>query len=305
MEHKLFSPEYWANFLNHSIDWIIQFMPKLIVLIILFVVILKIFRFVIKKIRAFMISRTDNSSDSIESEKRINTLMGIISKTVTVSLWAIFIMMFLNTAGLDIAPILAGAGIIGLAVGFGAQTLVKDVITGFFILLENQIRVGDVATINGVTGKVEEIQLRTIILRDFSGVVHIIENGQITTMANITKEWSANVVDIGVAYKEDTDKVISVIREVSDNLYNDENFKQKFIEPVEILGVEEFADSAVVIRTRLKTIPHEQWTISREFRRRIKYAFDEKGIEIPFPHTSLYWSEASKPMKMELINQKN
>lgn len=305
MEQKLFSPEYWANFLNHSIDWIIQFMPKLIVLIILFVVILKIFRFVIKKFKAFMISRTDNSSDSIESEKRINTLMGIISKTVTVSFWAIFIMMFLNSAGLDIAPILAGAGIIGIAVGFGAQTLVKDVITGFFILLENQIRVGDVATINGITGKVEEIQLRTIILRDFSAVVHIIENGQITTMANITKEWSATVVDIGVAYKEDTDKVISVIREVSDNLYNDENFKQKFIEPVEILGVEKFDDSAIVIRTRLKTIPHEQWTISREFRRRIKYAFDEKGIEIPFPHTSLYWGEASKPMKMELLNKNN
>ncbi|MBN1633121.1 MAG: mechanosensitive ion channel family protein [Ignavibacteria bacterium] len=305
MGQKIFSPEYWSDFLNNSLDWLIQFFPKLIVLVILFIVILKIFRFIIKKIRVFMISRADNSSDSIESEKRIKTLMGIISKTGTISLWIIFIMMLLNAVGIDIAPILAGAGIIGLAVGFGAQTLVKDVITGFFILLENQIRVGDVATINDVTGKVEEIQLRTIILRDFSGIVHIFENGQVNTLANITKEWSGAVVDIGVAYKEDTDNVTNVIREVADNLFNDENYKKKFIEPIEILGVDNFDDSAVVIRTRLKTIPHEQWTISREFRRRIKYAFDDKGIEIPFPHTSLYWGEASKPMKMELINRTN
>lgn len=305
MEQKYFSPEYWAALLNQTLGWFIHFLPKLITLFILFFVILKIYRFTIKKIRNFMISRTDKSKDSIESEKRINTLTGIISKTGTVSLWIIFIMMFLNAAGIDIAPMLAGAGIVGLAVGFGAQTLVKDVITGFFILLEDQVRVSDVVTINGVSGKVEEIQLRTIILRDFSGVVHIFENGQITTLANITKEWSGMVVDIGIAYKEDTDKVTKVIREVADDLYNDENFKQKFIEPVEIFGVDKFDDSAVIIKTRLKTVPHEQWTTGREFKRRIKYAFDKNGIEIPFPHTSLYWGEASKPMKMELLNQTN
>lgn len=305
MEQKYFSPEYWAAFLNQTLDWFIHFLPKLITLFILFFVILKIYRFTIKKIRNFMISRTDKSKDSIESEKRINTLTGIISKTGTVSLWIIFIMMFLNAVGIDIAPILAGAGIVGLAVGFGAQTLVKDVITGFFILLEDQIRVGDVAIINGISGTVEEIQLRTVILRDVSGVVHIFETGQITAMANITKEWSALLIDIGIAYKEDYDKVKAIMEEVGKNLYNDVKYKDRFIEPIEIFGLDRFDDSAVIIRVRIKTLPHEQWAIGREYRRRIKYAFDENGIEMPFPHTSLYWGEASKPMKMELINQKN
>jgi small conductance mechanosensitive channel len=305
METKYFSPGYWDGLINQTLDWLIHFLPQLITLLVLMFVTLRVFRFVIKKIRLFMIARSDKSSDSVESEKRINTLMGIIKKSGATVIWIIFIMMFLRAIGIDIAPILAGAGIVGLAIGFGAQTLVKDVITGFFILLENQIRVGDVVTLNGTTGTLEEIQLRTIIVRDVSGVVHTFETGQITTMANITKEWSAVLVDIGIAYGEDTDKVTEVIREVADNLYKDENFKDKFIEPIEIFGIDKFDNSAVIIRTRLKTIPHEQWLAGREFRRRIKFAFDEKGIEIPYPHTSLYWGKDSKPMKMELINQTN
>lgn len=305
MEQKYFSSEYWAGFLNQAVDWFIHFLPKLIVLFILFFILLKVYRFAIKKIRLFMISRSDNSKDNIESEKRINTLTGIICKTGTATLWVIFIMMLLNAAGIDIAPILAGAGIVGLAVGFGAQTLVKDVITGFFILLEDQIRIGDIAIINGVTGTVEEMQLRTIILRDVSGVVHIFETGQITTMANITKEWSALLIDIGIAYKEDYDKVTAIMEEVGKNLYNDEKYKEKFIEPIEIFGLDRFDNSAIIIKVRIKTHPHEQWAIGREYRRRIKYAFDENGIEIPFPHTSLYWGEDSKPVKMELVKQDN
>lgn len=305
MEQKYFSSDYWTAFLNQSVDWFIHILPKIMVLLILFFIILKIYRFAIRKIRSFMISRADKSKGSIESEKRINTLIGIISKTGAVTLWMIFIMMLLNAAGIEIAPILAGAGIVGLAVGFGAQTLVKDIITGFFILLEDQIRVGDIAIINGFTGTVEEMQLRTIILRDASGVVHIFETGQITTMANITKEWSALLIDIGIAYKEDYDKVTAIMEEVGKNLYNDVKYKDRFIEPIEIFGLDRFDNSAVIIRVRIKTLPHEQWAIGREYRRRIKYAFDEKGIEIPFPHTSLYWGEDSKPLKMEIINQKN
>ena len=305
METKYFSPEYWDGLISQTLDWLIHFLPQLITLLVIMFVTLRVFRFLIKKIRLFMIARSDKSLDSIESEKRINTLMGIIKKSGTTVIWIIFIMMFMRAIGIDIAPILAGAGIVGLAIGFGAQTLVKDVITGFFILLENQIRVGDVVTLNGTTGKIEEMQLRTVILRDVSGVVHIFETGQITTMANITKEWSAILIDIGIAYREDTDKVIEVIREVADNLYKDENFKDKFIEPIEIFGIDKFDNSSVVIRTRLKTIPHEQWLVGREFRRRIKFTFDEKGIEIPYPHTSLYWGKDSKPMKLELINQTN
>jgi small conductance mechanosensitive channel len=301
MEQNYFSTEYWAVFLNETVDWFIHFLPKMLVLLILFFIIMKAYRFAVRKIRVFMISRADKSKDSIESEKRINTLIGIISKTGAVTLWVIFVMMLLNCAGIEIAPILAGAGIVGFAVGFGAQTLVKDIITGFFILLEDQIRVGDIAIINGVTGTVEEMQLRTIILRDASGVVHIFETGQITTMANITKEWSALLIDIGVAYKEDYDRVTAVMEEVGKNLYNDEKYKDRFIEPIEIFGLDRFDNSAVIVRVRIKTLPHEQWAVGREYRRRIKYAFDENGIEIPFPHTSLYWGEDSKPIKMEMI----
>jgi len=304
MEKKLLSPEYWEMFFSNLMHWLIQFLPKIIALAIILLITLKIYGFVIRKFRKFLISRSDKRpGESIESGKRINTLMGIISKTGSISIWIIFIMMILNSAGIDIAPILAGAGIVGLAVGFGSQELVKDIISGFFILLENQIRVGDIVTLNGTTGTVEEIQLRTIVLRDISGVVHIFEAGQINTMANITKEWSALIIDIGVAYKENTDKVTEIIREVADKFYNEDGYRDKFIEPIEIFGVDKFDDSAVVIRTRLKTMPHEQWALGREFRRRIKFKFDEKGIEIPFPQTSLNWGENSKPIKMELLNQ--
>ena len=170
----------------------------------------------------------------------------------------------------------------------------------FFILMENQVRTGDVAIINGTGGLVERIEVRTITLRDLSGVVHIFQNGKINTLSNMTKEWSAIVFDIGVAYKEDTDKVVEVIKEVAAELQEDPEFKSKILEPIEVMGVDQFADSSVVIKARIKTKPITQWAVGREYRRRLKKAFDSKNIEIPFPHTTVFWGENSQPFQLKM-----
>jgi small conductance mechanosensitive channel len=200
-------------------------------------------------------------------------------------------------------PILTGVGIGGLAIGFGAQNLVRDLITGFFIILENQVRVGDVAIINGTGGFVEEIRLRTIVLRGLDGTVHVIPNGAITELSNMTKDFSYYVIDLGVAYKENVDRVMDVLKEIGEELQNDPAFADKILGPLEILGVDDFADSAVIIKVRIKTNPIQQWTVGRELRRRIKNTFDAQGIEIPFPHLSLYMGEASKPFAVEVAEK--
>jgi small conductance mechanosensitive channel len=238
--------------------------------------------------------------DQAELEKRVDTLAGILSSVARVTVWAMIVMILLKKIGVDIAPLIAGAGIAGLAVGFGAQELVRDIISGFFILLEDQVRTGDVAIINGVGGLVQGIGLRTIVLRDLSGVVHVFQNGKINTLSNMTKDWSAMVFDIGVAYKEDTDKVIKVIEQTAEEVRGDPAFADKIIEPLEIFGVDSFGDSAVVIKARFKTRPIQQWAVGREFRRRLKQAFDREGIEIPFPHRTIYWGEEINPLNLKV-----
>ena len=231
----------------------------------------------------------------LEMEKRAATLSGIIRKVIVISIWMVAIIMALKESGFDIGPILAGAGVIGVAVGFGAQHLVADLFAGLFILLENQVRVNDVAIINGTGGLVEQINLRTIVLRGLDGTVHIFPNGTITTLSNMTHEFSYYVFNIGVAYKEDTDRVIEVVKQLGDEMMKEEKYQPLILAPLDIMGVDQFGDSAVVIKARFKTLPIQQWTVGREMNRRIKKKFDEVGIEIPFPHRSIYWGEASKP----------
>lgn len=245
-----------------------------------------------------MMSRAGGAPE--ELEKRAATLGGIIRKTASTVIYVIAAIMVLAEFNVNIAPILAGAGVIGLAVGFGAQNLVRDVITGLFILLENQIRVNDVAIINGTGGLVEEINLRTTVLRSLDGTVHIFPNGTIERLSNMTREYSYYLFDIGVAYKEDTDRVVEAVKEVADGLMKEEEFREAILAPLEVLGVDQFADSAVVIKARIKTRPIKQWMVGREMNRRIKKKFDELGIEIPFPHFSLYFGEASKPIKLQV-----
>lgn len=236
-----------------------------------------------------------------ETRKRTETLLRLIRQGIVILVWAVTILVILRQIGVEVAPILASAGIVGLAVGFGAQNLVKDVISGFFIILENQVRLGDVAVINGTGGLVERIGFRTLELRDLQGVVHIFPNGTITTLSNMTREWSGYVLDIGVAYKEDTDKVVEVMKQVGRELKEDPEFGPQMIADMEIFGVDDFGDSAVIVKGRLRTKPIMQWSVGREYRRRLKKAFDREAIEIPFPHRTMYFGEASKPFAVQLM----
>ena len=238
-----------------------------------------------------------------EASKRAETLVRLLRQGVIILLWLMAGLLILRQLGVDIAPILASAGVVGLAVGFGAQNLVRDVISGFFMILENQVRVGDVAIINGTGGLVEKINFRTIVLRDLSGTVHTFPNGTITTLANMTREWSAFVFEIGVAYKEDTDKVVEVLAEVGRELRADPKFGPLMLGDVEIFGVDRFADSSVVIKGRTKTLPIKQWDVGREYQRRVKKAFDAAGIEIPFPHVSVYFGSDSQPFLANMVGQ--
>ncbi len=198
-------------------------------------------------------------------------------------------MVTLSELGVDIGPMLAGAGVAGLAIGFGAQTLVKDFITGMFIMFEDSIHVGDVATVGGKTGVIEGITVRTVRLRDLSGTVHTVPFSSVDVIENWTKDFSYAVLDIGIGYREDVDYVIEVLREIGADLKADPDFAVNIIDDLEVLGLNEFADSAVIVRVRLKTKPITQWGIKREFNRRIKRRFDELDIEIPFPHQTIYF----------------
>jgi small conductance mechanosensitive channel len=295
------SPTFWQEIFSKTVEWIITTLPSILVILVLAYILLKITNIFLRRIKPLMLKHleSDNDLDSSEMEKRLETLISILRSTIKVVVWLVIGMLILRKIGIDIAPIIAGAGIVGLAVGFGAQELVRDFITGFFMLLENQIREGDVAIINGTGGLVENVGMRTIVLRDLSGVVHVFQNGKINTLSNMTKNWSAMVFDIGVAYKEDTDRVVAVIGQVAEDLRSDPDFADSILEPIEIFGVDQFGDSAVIIKARFKTKPIEQWNVGREFKRRLKKAFDDQGIEIPFPHRTVYWGEEIKPLMVK------
>ncbi|HUV29981.1 MAG TPA: mechanosensitive ion channel family protein [Acidobacteriota bacterium] len=227
----------------------------------------------------------------VEMQKRADTLSSMIRHLLTVTILAVALVMVLGEVGIEIGPILAAAGIVGLAVGFGAQNLVQDVISGFFILLEDQIRVGDVVQIAGKGGLVEKVNLKMTVLRDLAGNVHYVRNGHIDIVTNMTKEFSQYVFDIGIAYREDVDEVISIIKEVDAQLREDPQFRDDILRPMEVFGLDQFADSALIIKARTTTRPIKQWRIAREFNRRLKKVFEEKNIEIPFPHVTLYMGE--------------
>lgn len=197
---------------------------------------------------------------------------------------------------LPIGPLLAGVSVFGLALSFGAQSLVKDVISGTFIIAEGQYAVGDVIRVNNDTaGQVERMTLRVVVLRDVHGLVHIIPNGEIKQVSNLTKEWSRALIEIGVAYAEDVDRVIETLEELGRELWEDPDWRPLLIEEPVVPGVERFEDSAVVIRLMVKTLPLKQFEVMRELRRRIKNRFDERGIEIPYPHRTLYWGREQAP----------
>ncbi|HPA90728.1 MAG TPA: mechanosensitive ion channel family protein [Quisquiliibacterium sp.] len=231
--------------------------------------------------------------DDREAIKRAETLGRVFRYLVAVVVSLVAGMLVLSELGVSVAPILGAAGVAGLAVGFGAQSLVKDFFTGFFLLLENQIRQGDVVRLGNHSGLVEEITLRYVQLRDYDGNVHFVPNGQISTVVNMSRGFAQAVVDVGVGYGEDLDQVMDVMRETGAALRADVAFADRILGDLEIAGVERWADSAVMLRARFRTLPLEQWTVRREFLLRLKRAFDAHGIEIPFPQLRVHAAAAS------------
>ncbi|HEX9272846.1 MAG TPA: mechanosensitive ion channel family protein [Candidatus Binatia bacterium] len=230
--------------------------------------------------------------------KRVRTLINVLWTIVFVLIWFVVVLTSLGQIGVNVAPILASAGVVGLAVGFGAQNLVKDLVSGFFLILENQVRVGDAAVINGTGGLVEAISFRTIVLRDEAAVVHVFPNGSINTLSNMTKNWSAYVINVNVSYKEDTDRVADVMRRVAEEMYAEPKYRSAMLEPIEIFGVDGFTDGGVTIKARLKTQPLQQFTIGREYRRRLKKAFDAEGIEMPVSQRATRIGELAQAVKV-------
>lgn len=236
-------------------------------------------------------SITSNHFLSKEAEKkREDTIINIGEKTFGVVIWLVAIMMILSELGVDIGPILAAAGVAGLAFGFGGQYLIKDIISGLFIVLENQYRVGDVVCFDGTCGLVEDVSLRATILRDLDGTVHHVPHGEIKKVSNMSKTFSRVNLNIGISYSSDLEKVIKVINKVGENLSNDPNFKDSIIKAPEFLRVDNFADSAIVVKILGDTKPLKQWEVTGELRKRLKIAFDKEGIVIPFPQRVVHQS---------------
>ncbi|CAN0533448.1 unnamed protein product, partial [Laminaria digitata] len=245
-----------------------------------------------------------SADGEIELSARAKTLLPLLQKALLVVVSTIVGFIILAEIGVNIGPLLAGAGVVGLAIGFGSQTLVKDVITGIFILAEDQFAVGDVVRVNDKAGLVEEITIRTIRIRDLGGNVHMIPFSSVGMVENMTKDFSRYVFDVGIAYREDVDEVIDVLRDLGAEMQADDYYGPLINQPIEIMGLQSFDDSAVIVRARLTTKPIKQWEVGREFNRRMKRRFDELGIEIPFPHQTIYFGEdksgAAPPANIEI-----
>jgi len=294
----------FSKYIDTLIEKVLIAGPQILFIIISFTIFYFILKLILRKSEDLVRRRIEKKKEfPTEAIKRVDTLFRIFSKVIYILLVGLAVTIILGALGINIGPILTAVGVFGLAISFGAQNLVRDIISGIFMLVENQVRKGDVAIVNGTGGLVESVNLRTIVLRDLKGVVHIFPNGTINTLSNMTRDWSAMTFDIGVAYKEDPDKVIAVMEEVAEELRKDEQYSNDILEPLEIFGVDDFGDSAVVIKARFKTKPIRQWAVGREYKKRLKKAFDKNNIEIPFPHRSFYFGEASKPLQVSITNK--
>ena len=235
--------------------------------------------------------RPDKFKSVREEKLREDTLISILNATLKISVVIIAIMLVMTEVGIEIAPLLAGAGVAGVALGFGAQSMVKDYLAGMFIIMENQYRVGDIVRINNedrVAGVVERLTVRQTVLRDLDGMVHHIPNGEITVATNMTMEFSKINLDIGVGYSTDLDKLEKIVNDVGIELMKDKDWKEKIIEVPKFERVDDFGDSAIIVKILGKTQPTEQWAVAGQMRKRLKKAFDKNGIEIPFPQRTIH-----------------
>ena len=278
------------EYLQTIIAWMMTSGIKIIIVAALMFISLKTSTLLVNRI----FDSWQRGSTDGERQKRMDTLKSISRSLMNAVIFFVGVLIIMQLFGIAIGPILTAAGILGLAVGFGAQNLVQDIISGFFILLDDQIRVGDVVQLGDKGGLVEKVNLRMVIMRDASGNVHYVRNGSIGVVTNMTKEYSRYVFEIGVAYNEDIDAVIAVLKEVDEQMRQDANFKNDILEPLEVLGLDRFGDSALIIKARTKTKCLQQWRIAREFNRKMKIAFDKHNIEIPFPHRKLIFASEAK-----------
>jgi small conductance mechanosensitive channel len=272
---QLLNPDYYAPVLSNALR---------IVAILVFAYIAT--RAIVRLMRALRgytvrMMLKSGGGHEYEVEKRVETIEGLVGKALFILIWIVSGLMILKELNFDVRPLLAGAGVAGVAIGFGAQNIIKDVLAGMFLMMENQIRVNDVAVINGKTGLVEEINLRTTVLRGEDGAVHIFPNGIIQGLSNLTREYSYYVFNLSVAYAQDTDHVVSVLQSVAEELSQEEPYRAAVLAPIEILGVDKLADSGAVIKARFKTVPNQQWIVGREMNRRIIKRFEEAKIEMP------------------------
>jgi len=281
---------YFTRFFDRSFDWATTSGLRVLLIVVAMLVLLALLKRGVAKLRSLY----EGTLPSPAQIKRAYTLTHMVRDVARLVILFVGMTMILSEGGVDLKPLLAAAGLGGLAIGFGAQSLVKDLISGFFILWEDSVRIGDVVEVAGVAGLVEEVELRAIKLRDLSGNLHVVPNGVIDKVKNLTKDYSYYLFDIGVAYRENVDEVMVVLQEIAEDLRRNSRFADDILEPLEMLGVDQFTDSAVIIKCRIKTEPAKQWRVGREMNRRIKNTFDAKGIEIPFPHQTIYWGEPKK-----------
>ncbi len=265
--------------------WLTTSGIKVVGILIALIVLSQMSKWIIKWLEKFIPEK--DTLQAIEAKKRAHTLGNILRHGVLIVIFFVALLMILGELGIQVGPLLATAGIGALAVGFGAQSLVKDVISGFFIILENQYRIGDAIEVAGVSGLVESVSLRRTVLRDLEGKVHTVPNGEIKIVSNLSKEWARSVLDVSISYREDVDQVFELLKQMGKELAAEEPWKSVLLEPLQIFGVERFGESELVIRVVVKTVPLKQWEVGRELRRRIKIRFDEKGIQFPFPHRVL------------------
>jgi small-conductance mechanosensitive channel len=242
---------------------------------------------IIRRVEKHITDDDEEGLDALIQAKRAQTLGGVLRTALIILVWALASLTALDQVGVDIRPLIAAAGIGGLALGFGAQNLVRDFIAGFFILFEKQYDVGDVVRIVNVAGAVEEVKLRTTVLRDLEGVRHVIPNGEIRVSSNLTKGFSRYVIVLPVPYDADVDVAIDIAREATEVMRQEDDFRDLILAPLEVLGMDNYGESQIDVKVYVETTPGKQWQVGRELRRRIKLAFDKAGISIPFPHREI------------------
>lgn len=295
----------WGNFFDSVSNWIGAHGLQILLIISLSFLFYRLVKMALDRglVRYVEFRQHHHAGTREDRVKRAKTLTSVLTGAVGVFIFGLTVFMLLAELGIDIAPLLASAGVLGIAIGFGAQSIIKDTLNGLFILLEGQFNTGDVVKIAGVSGNVEDLNLRRTILRDLDGIVHIIPNGQVTTVSNYTHEWARVNLNVPVAYSTDLDRAAAVINRVGREIAEDPEFSPMIISAPQVLRVDKFADSAIEIKVLGDVHPMKQWPVTGELRRRLKKAFDQAGIEIPYPHTKLFFDDAQLDKYTRLSRQ--